>query len=468
MKYILTITTLCFFLSLSQAWSLPICKGSPLTYKEGDALPAIPISGWDNCEGIFIWENHSKYYGEWKGGNISGQGKLIFENGDRYEGEWKDNMIYGQGVFTTADGEKQIGEWKNGELVKGKTYAVGEYNPIKKKNTADFDKGLNAYNKGDYENALKEWQPLAEQGHAIAQFKLGWMFANGQGVFGEDINVAAREDNELAAHWYKLSAEQGYASAQYNLGIMYETFSNNGLRQDKQKAFNLYLLAAEQGHLSAQYRTGYAYQTGLGGIKKDDKKAFKWYLLAAKKGLFSAEYEMGRIYKYGWGVNIDYEKSLKWYRVAANNKGDTILSHFANPIEAAKNSVLEVEEMINKKNAVANRKDNLSDFYFSYIFVKNCNDLNAFYYVDEGNLQTAKKSIKNIENDYKRKNKNIDTDVEWNKATKKWKKDFESMFSMMKSMDTYSGEIEGMCKLYLLMLNGVGNSLDKGTIEKDF
>jgi hypothetical protein len=42
------------------------------------------------------------------------------------------------------------------------------------------------------------------------------------------------------------------------------------------------------------------------------------------------------------------------------------------------------------------------------------------------------------------------------------------MFSMMKSMDTHSGEIEGMCKLYLLMLNGVGNSLDKGTIEKDF
>jgi hypothetical protein len=113
-------------------------------------------------------------------------------------------------------------------------------------------------------------------------------------------------------------------------------------------------------------------------------------------------------------------------------------------------------------------KDNLSDFYFSYIFVKNCNDLNAFYYVDEGNLQTAKESIKNIENDYKIKNKNIDTDVEWNKATKKWKKDFESIFSMMKSMDTYSGEIEGMCKLYLLMLNGVGNSLDKGTIEKDF
>ena len=113
-------------------------------------------------------------------------------------------------------------------------------------------------------------------------------------------------------------------------------------------------------------------------------------------------------------------------------------------------------------------KDNLSEFYFSYIFVKNCNDLNAFYYVDEGNLQTAKESIKNIENDYKIKNKNIDTDVEWNKATKKWKKDFESMFSMMKSMDTYSGEIEGMCKLYLLMLNGVGNSLDKGTIEKDF
>ena len=37
----------------------------------------------------------------------------------------------------------------------------------------DYQKGLDAYNKGDYATALREWKPLAEQGHARAQTNLG-------------------------------------------------------------------------------------------------------------------------------------------------------------------------------------------------------------------------------------------------------------------------------------------------------
>ena len=33
---------------------------------------------------------------------------------------------------------------------------------------ADFDDGLAAYQRGDYATALKEFRPLAEQGHAVA------------------------------------------------------------------------------------------------------------------------------------------------------------------------------------------------------------------------------------------------------------------------------------------------------------
>jgi len=113
-------------------------------------------------------------------------------------------------------------------------------------------------------------------------------------------------------------------------------------------------------------------------------------------------------------------------------------------------------------------EDNLSDYYSAYIFVKNCNDLDSFFYVDEENFQTAKKSIKNIENDYKKKNDSIDVEAEWNIAVIKWKEDFEGMFLMFKSLDTYSEDIAAMCKLYLLMLNAAGSSLDSGNIEKDF
>jgi TPR repeat protein len=41
---------------------------------------------------------------------------------------------------------------------------------------ANFQDGLNAYNKQDYATALKEWQPLAKQGNADAQNNLGLMY----------------------------------------------------------------------------------------------------------------------------------------------------------------------------------------------------------------------------------------------------------------------------------------------------
>ncbi len=43
----------------------------------------------------------------------------------------------------------------------------------------DGQKGMQAYNRGDYATALREWRPLAERGDIAAQFKLGLMYANG-------------------------------------------------------------------------------------------------------------------------------------------------------------------------------------------------------------------------------------------------------------------------------------------------
>jgi len=53
--------------------------------------------------------------------------------------------------------------------------------------SADFQKGLAAAQKGDFVTALREWEPLAEQGDADAQFNLGIMYANGQGVIQDNV-----------------------------------------------------------------------------------------------------------------------------------------------------------------------------------------------------------------------------------------------------------------------------------------
>jgi hypothetical protein len=78
---------------------------------------------------------------------------------------------------------------------------------------ADFKKGLDAAKKGNFETALKEWRPLAEQGDSYAQYNLGLMYDYGEGVI---------EDDTQAVYWFRKAAEQGHAKAQYNLGLMYD------------------------------------------------------------------------------------------------------------------------------------------------------------------------------------------------------------------------------------------------------
>lgn len=59
-----------------------------------------------------------------------------------------------------------------------------------------------AYDKGDYVTALVLWRPLADNGNTTAQFNLGIMFSNGQGV---------AQDYTVAAVWFRKAADQGNA-----------------------------------------------------------------------------------------------------------------------------------------------------------------------------------------------------------------------------------------------------------------
>ena len=74
--------------------------------------------------------------------------------------------------------------------------------------SADLQKGLTAYESGDYATALREWTPLAEQGDADAQTLLGVMYNEGKGV---------PQDYKTAVKWYTLAAKQGDANAKTNL-----------------------------------------------------------------------------------------------------------------------------------------------------------------------------------------------------------------------------------------------------------
>ena len=66
--------------------------------------------------------------------------------------------------------------------------------------SGDFQKGLEAYYKGDYATGLKEWKPLAEGGYIDAQYNLGIMYDNGKGVL---------QDYVYAHMWANISASNG-------------------------------------------------------------------------------------------------------------------------------------------------------------------------------------------------------------------------------------------------------------------
>jgi hypothetical protein len=138
---------------------------------------------------------------------------------------------------------------------------------------ADFKTGMDAYHRGDYATALGEWQPLAEQGQALAQYQLGLLYANGKGV---------TKDDAKARQWYEKAAIQGHTEAQVNLGVL--LMYARGGQQDYKMAVYYLRLAANQGNDLAQRRLGQMYERGE-GVQQDYVKAYMWYSLGSANGV---------------------------------------------------------------------------------------------------------------------------------------------------------------------------------------
>jgi uncharacterized protein len=132
--------------------------------------------------------------------------------------------------------------------------------------------GVAAYEKGDYATALRLLCPLADQGDAGAQYNLGLMYANVQGV---------PQDYAAAVNWYRKGAEQGDTGAQVNLGLMYD--NGQGVQQDYATAMSWYRKAAERGDAAAKYFLAVMYEYGR-GVPQDYVTAHMWFNLAAASG----------------------------------------------------------------------------------------------------------------------------------------------------------------------------------------
>jgi TPR repeat protein len=158
-----------------------------------------------------------------------------------------------------------------------------------------------AYRRGDLKTAYQLIKPRAEEGDAAAQFFLGFMYDEGQGV---------PQDYAEAAKWYRRAAIQGNKAAQHNLGLM-----------DHAEAEKWYRRAAEPGNAAAPSNLG---------LMDDHAETAKWYRRAAEPRNAAAPSNLG--------LTDDHAETAKWYRGAAEpgNAGAQSNSGLMNHAEAAK------------------------------------------------------------------------------------------------------------------------------------
>jgi TPR repeat protein len=146
-----------------------------------------------------------------------------------------------------------------------------------------------------------ETKTRAAKGDAEAEYQLG-------------IYYWVTKNYQEAVRWLRKATDQGNIYAQYNLGLMYE--DGDGVTKDYVEAAKWYRKAAEQGAVAAQDSLGRCYYKGQ-GVPQDYIEAVKWYRKAAEQGFFPAQCGLGVCYHNGYGVPQDYVEAYKWFNLSA-------------------------------------------------------------------------------------------------------------------------------------------------------
>lgn len=159
--------------------------------------------------------------------------------------------------------------------------------------------------------------PAAKAGNQKAQYELAGLYETGYGV-PKNLNTAFK--------WYKKSAEKGYPEARYKLGWLYAN-GQGGVRQDYYRSAKWYRVAAIfNDHTASQFRLGELYFNGR-GVEQDYGKAIHFYTQAAKKGHAAAQYLLGAMYMEGWGVPQNYIQAYMWLKRAAPHQAQALAIH---------------------------------------------------------------------------------------------------------------------------------------------
>lgn len=162
----------------------------------------------------------------------------------------------------------------------------------------------------DFNKAIDCLQPLADKGHAKAQYIYGTILLNGMGI---------PKNPEKAFQYYTLAYKAPHVpkillhTLEYTFATMY--FNGNGVPKNETIALDYFLKSAHGGNHTAMKDLGIIYLDGHGSIAKDLPKALYWLKEAGNAGDPESSFNVGQMYYMG-DAEKDISKSIEWFEKA--------------------------------------------------------------------------------------------------------------------------------------------------------
>jgi TPR repeat protein len=220
---------------------------------------------------------------------------------------------------------------------------------------------LHDYRAGATGSSLEALRYAADGGEQLARWKLGAMYAAGDGV----------QRDEYQAYQYFLKIVQGFDDAEPSpreRGIVASAFvavgayalngiPNGKLDRDADRALRMFTVAAtEFRDPNAQYNLGRMYLDG-DGPRKDARRGAQWLRLAAEKNHMEAQALLGQLYFDGAdGVQRQRAMGLMYLTMAREAAGDRKANQW---IVDAYNRAIEIANGTDRQAALAFLRDHL-------------------------------------------------------------------------------------------------------------
>ncbi len=183
--------------------------------------------------------------------------------------------------------------------------------------------GIEELRAGDAKSSVEALKYAAEGGQSLAQWKLGRMYADGDGVPHDDLKAYEYFD-QIVQNYSEDEPDRRDLGAVSNAIVAIGIYNLNGIanseiQPDPNRAFELFMYAATNfGDPDAQYNLARMYMDGVGGLEKNNMRAARWLALAAEKHHHPAQAVLGHLLFVGDGLPRQRARGLMWLTIAKN------------------------------------------------------------------------------------------------------------------------------------------------------